>query len=165
MRRHSMNKREFLKGACGTAAAWAVGGVVVTAPAGAVETTGKSLYERLGGVVGIAAVVDDFVNNLLKNKVVTANAKVVESLGPKMIRVPALKFHATAQVCAAAGGPEKYTGRSMLEAHKGMNITEKEWQATVEELIKSLNRFKVPEKEQHELIAAIAPSKPDIVGK
>jgi hemoglobin len=133
------------------------------APAFAGEKEEKSLYQRLGGIPAIAAVVDDFVNNLVQNKTVTANPRVVEALG--RVGVPALKYYLTEQIAAASGGPQKYTGKSMLDAHRGQMISEKEWDATVQELMKSLDRFKVPKKEQNELIGLIAPAKPDIVGR
>ena len=61
------------------------------------------------------------------------------------------------------GGPEAYTGKSMLETHKTMNITETEWQAMVEDFVKTLDKFNVPKKEQDELIAIVGTTKGDIV--
>ena len=69
------------------------------------------------------------------------------------------------QICDATGGPCAYLGRDMKTVHKGMNITEAEWSATVEDLVKTLNKFKVPAKEQQELLAIIGPMKKDIVGQ
>jgi hemoglobin len=123
----------------------------------------KSLYERLGGVDAIALVVDDFVNNLAANPVVTANPKVKESFGK--ISVPGLKFKLVAQISDASGGPYKYHGRTMKDSHRGFKITEAEWDATVKTLKASLDKFKVPSKEQSDLIGAIAPMKGDIVGQ
>src|SRR4051812_19722943 len=68
----------------------------------------KSLYERLGGISAIAAVADDFVDHLLKNKTVTGNSKAVEALN--RVGVPALKYYLTEQIAAVSGGPQKYTG-------------------------------------------------------
>lgn len=121
----------------------------------------SSLYQRLGNVNGISAVVDDFVDNLLKNEVVTKNEKVVAALG--RITKPGLKFQLTAFICQATGGPEKYTGRSMKDSHSHLGINEAEWQATVSELTKSLAKFTVPKQEQDELIAIVATTKSDIV--
>ena len=56
------------------------------------------------------------------------------------------------QVCEASGGPCKYTGRSMKAAHAGMRITDAEFNALVEDLVKSLDKFKVPAKEKNELL-------------
>lgn len=121
----------------------------------------KSLYERLGGVNAIAAVVDDFVDRLLKDKTITANPHVVE--GMKHVTVPGLKYLLTEQVCEAAGGPQRYTGRSMKESHAGLWITEKEWQAMAMDFQKTLDKFKVPEREQKELFAAVGSTKQDVV--
>jgi hemoglobin len=120
-----------------------------------------SLYERLGGVYNIATVVDDFIERLYVNGILNANPKIKEARD----RVPkaGLKFRVTALVCQVTGGPEKYTGRTMKEAHKHLNITEKEWQAMLADFRKSLNHVKVPEREQKELIAIVESTKKDIV--
>jgi len=122
----------------------------------------KNLYERLGGVDAIALVVDDFVNNLAANPVINGNAAVKTALGK--VSVPGLKFKLIAQISDASGGPYKYFGRTMKEAHTGMKITEKEWDETVKLLKGSLDKFHVPSKEQSDLIGAIAPMHDDIVG-
>ena len=67
------------------------------------------------------------------------------------------------QICAATGGPCTYSGRDMKSVHKGMGIGEADWNATIEDLTKSLRKFKVPRKEQKELLALLAPMKGDIV--
>jgi hemoglobin len=66
-------------------------------------------------------------------------------------------------VCQASGGPEKYTGRGMKESHQHLNITEKEWQAMLADFKKVLDKFKVPEQEQNELITIVESTKKDIV--
>jgi hemoglobin len=121
----------------------------------------KSLYDRLGGTYAIATVVDDFIERLLVNDVLNANPKIKEARD----RVPraGLKFHVTALVCQVTGGPEKYAGRSMKDSHAHLNITEKQWDAMVADFKVTLNKFKVPQKEQDELIAIVASTKPDIV--
>lgn len=121
----------------------------------------KSLYERLGGVYAIASVVDDFIERLLVNDVLNANPKIKEARD----RVPkaGLKYRVTELVCQATGGPEKYNGRTMKDSHTHMNITEKEWDVMVADFKVTLNKFKVPQKEQDELIAIVATTKPDIV--
>ena len=125
------------------------------------EEEAPSLYERLGGVYAIATVVDDLIERLLVNDVLNANPVVDESRN----RVPkaGIKFHLTAMVCWASGGPEQYTGRSMLEIHKNMNITEAEWNAMLADFKASLDKFEVPETEQGELFAIIGTTKGDIV--
>ena len=119
------------------------------------------LYDRLGGVYSIATVVDDFIERLLVNQTLNANPAIKEARA----RVPkaGLKFHVTALVCEVTGGPCKYTGRSMKDAHEHLNINEVQWQAMVTDFRKTLDKFKVPAKEQEELIAIVGGTKKDIV--
>src|SRR4030095_8631218 len=109
----------------------------------------KPLYDRLGGVYSIATVVDDFIERLLVNPTLNANPAISQARS----RVPkaGLKFHVTALVCEVTGGPCKYTGRAMKESHQQLNITEGQWQAMVADFQKTLDKFKVPAKEQAEL--------------
>ncbi|GIX28355.1 MAG: group 1 truncated hemoglobin [Burkholderiales bacterium] len=127
------------------------------AQSAATGKSGKSLYERLGGKPAIQAVVDDFIGN------VAADARINGFFANADI--PRLKRMLVDQICEASGGPCKYTGKSMKEAHAGMGITEAHFNALVEDLVKSLDKFRVPEKEKNELLAALAAMKPDIVGK
>jgi hemoglobin len=121
----------------------------------------KSLYDRLGGVYSLATVVDDFVERLLVNDTLNANRAIDEARA----RVPkaGIKFHVTTLVCEVTGGPCKYAGRSMKESHDHLNINEAQWQAMVAEFRKSLDKFKVPAKEQDELFAIVGSTKKDIV--
>ncbi len=125
------------------------------------EKKEKPLYDRLGGVYAIASVVDDFIERLLVNDILNANPAIKEARA----RVPkaGLKYHVTELVCQVTDGPQKYTGRSMKDSHKHLNITEKEWDAMVADFKVTLNKFKVPTKEQEELIGIVASTKPDIV--
>ncbi len=131
------------------------------APATAQHAGKKPLYDRLGGVYNIATVVDDFIERLLVNPTLNANAAIKASRD----RVPkaGLKFHVTTMVCQVTGGPCKYTGRSMKEAHARLNITDAEWTAMVADFKVTLAKFEVPQAEQDELFAIIATTKPDIV--
>ena len=117
----------------------------------------KSLYDRLGGQPAITAVVDDFVGN------VAADSRINGFFAKTDI--PRLKRLLVEQICAGTGGPCTYTGRSMPEAHRGMHITDAQFGALVEDLQKSLNKFKVPEKEQSDLLGILGPMKPAIVGQ
>ena len=120
-----------------------------------------TLFKRLGGIYPIASVVDDFVDRLYSDKVITANPVVKADF--ERSGKAGLKFHLTAMICEAAGGPCKYSGRSMKESHDGMNIGEAEWDAAVKDLKAALADFDVPDQEQSELIAVVASTKPDIV--
>jgi len=116
-----------------------------------------SLYERLGGKPAITAVIDDFVGN------VAADARINKRFANA--DVPRLKARLVDQVCEASGGPCTYAGASMRDTHAGMKITDGEFSALVEDLVKSLHKFKVPAKEQQELLGALGGMKPDIVGR
>ena len=70
---------------------------------------------------------------------------------------------AVEQLCAATGGPCFYTGRATRTAHEGLNITEADWQATVNHLVATLNKFNVPEREKNEVLTAVSGMKKDIV--
>ncbi len=120
-----------------------------------------SLYDRLGGVYSIAAVVDDFVDRLLADPIITANKKVVEAIGK--ITKPGLKYRITELLCQSTGGPQKYTGRSMKDSHAHLNITDGEWAATIKDLLGSLEKLSVPEQEQNELLVILGSTKADIV--
>ncbi len=120
-----------------------------------------SLYVRLGGIYPIAAVVDDFIERLLVNDVLNANPAIDEARA----RVPkaGLKYLVTEMVSWATGGPQVYTGRSMIESHAHLNITEQQWQAMVADFQATLDHFEVPSQEQGELIAIVESTKADIV--
>ena len=80
-------------------------------------------------------------------------------------QVAKLKVHLIDQICEATGGPCKYTGRDMKTTHKGMKISEAEWNATVENLSKALDKNSVAPKDKTELLGLLAPMKADIVGQ
>jgi hemoglobin len=121
----------------------------------------KALYDRLGGVYSIATVVDDFIERLLVNQTLNANPAINQARAhvPKA----GLKFQVTALVCEATGGPCKYTGRAMKESHQQLNITEEQWQAMVVDFQGTLDKYKVPAREQEELIIIVGSTKKDIV--
>lgn len=76
-----------------------------------------------------------------------------------------VRQHVVDFLCAATGGPCKYTGQDMKTAHTGLNITEADWETSVKHLIATLDKFKVPAKEKSEVLQAIAGLKGDIVGR
>jgi hemoglobin len=117
----------------------------------------RSLFERLGGSEAIAAVVDDFVARCAGDSRI--NGKFART------DIPRLKKMLVDQVTAATGGPATYAGRSMQQTHDGMGVTAGEFEALVEDLIATLDRFSVPAAEQQELIGILAPLRGDIVTK
>ncbi|MDO8475288.1 MAG: group 1 truncated hemoglobin [Candidatus Rokubacteria bacterium] len=134
--------------------------VAVTFAACASAPPGPTLYQRLGGREAIKGVVDDFVANVVADPRVNSRFK-----GLQPAAVAKLQTNLADQICDATGGPCAYLGRDMKATHAGMRITDAEWSATVEDLVKSLNKFKVGAKEQQELLAILGPMKKDIVGQ
>ena len=125
-------------------------------PAGTTAGADKPLFDRLGGLDAIKAVVGEFLTNVAaddKIKARFANANL-EGLRAKLVD----------QICQATGGPCNYTGLDMKSAHAGMKVTEDEFNALVGDLVKALDKFKVPEKEKGELLGALGAMKPDIIG-
>jgi hemoglobin len=110
-----------------------------------------SLYERLGGVYSIAAVVDDFIDRIMVDPRLNANPRVDEA--HHRVSPPGFKYLVTEMVCWATGGPQKYTGRSMKESHKDLMITAAEWEAFLDDLQQTLDKFAVPQTEQAEIKA------------
>jgi hemoglobin len=120
----------------------------------------KSLYERLGGYNAVAAVVDDFVGRLVADRQFERFFVGHSTDSKKRIRQ-----HIVDQLCAAAGGPCVYTGRTMKDSHVGLGISEAEWEAAARHLVASLDKFKVPEPEKKDLLAFVTTLKADIVEK
>ena len=132
----------------------------------------KTLYERLGGVFAIAAVIDHFSDAVVKNPVAgqtSDNPALREWHTAKLARLPGLKFMRTLWVCDVAGGPFEYVGTkpghdqvALEEAHRDLGITPDEFDAVAEELSKSLDHFNVPQREKDEVLAAFAAHKGEV---
>ena len=116
-----------------------------------------ALYDRLGGKPAITAVVDDFVAN------VAADTRINGFFAKTDI--PRLKTLLVEQICAGSGGPCTYTGRDMKTAHADMGVTDAHFGALVEDLVKTLDKFKVPQREKGELLGVLGPMKTDIVAR
>jgi hemoglobin len=125
------------------------------------EDKKASLYERLGGVFAIATVVDDFIDRVMHDARLNANPAVDEAHH----RVPpaGFKYLVTEMVCMATGGPQTYTGRSMPDSHRHLNITSAEWEAFLDDFRQTLDKFAVPAAEQAELTAIVQSTYADIV--
>lgn len=124
------------------------------------EMKEKSLYERLGGYNALAAVTDDFAGRLVNDKKLGKYFIGLSDDSMKKLRQHVIDF-----LCQATGGPCLYTGRDMKLAHAGLEITEEEWDVSVELLKETLRKFKVPEREMKEVLEAIGGLKKDIVEK
>ena len=134
--------------------------------------TDQSLYERLGGVFAIAAVIDHFSDAVVQNAIAgqgSDNPALHEWHTQKLARLPGLKFMRTLWVCDISGGPFDYVGTvpghdavGLEEAHRALGITSTEFDAVAEELARSLDFFKVPAREKSEVLAAFAAHKGEV---
>jgi hemoglobin len=132
----------------------------------------QSLYERLGGVFAIAAVIDHFSDEVVKNKIAgqgSDNPALKEWHTKELARLPGLKFMRTLWVCDVAGGPYAFratepgtTALGLEEAHRELHITPDEFDAVAAELSRTLDFFKVPEREKSEVLAAFAAHKGEV---
>jgi hemoglobin len=126
-----------------------------------VQTDPTSLYDRLGGIYNIATVVDDFIDRIMVDDRLNANPRVDEA--HHRVLPAGFKYLVTEQVGEAAGGPQRYTGRSMGDTHRDLLITAEEWDAFVDDFNQSLDKFQVPQQERSELLSIIDSTKAAIV--
>ena len=136
------------------------------------KQTEKSLYERLGGVFAIAAVVDHFSDAVVKNPVVgqkSKNPQLREWHTKNLGRLPGLKFMRTLWVCNVSGGPFQFkatkpgtTPLGLEEAHRNLRISPAEFDEVAAELGRTLDFFKVPKREKGEVLAAFAAHKDEV---
>jgi len=120
-----------------------------------------SLYERLGGIYSIAVVVDDFIDRVMADSRLNANPAVNEA--HHKVPPAGFKYLVTEMVGWATGGPQKYSGRTMRDSHEHLNISATEWDAFMDDLQQTLDKFKVPIAEQAELKAIVQSTYGDIV--
>lgn len=123
-------------------------------------TTAKAdakLFDRLGGQPAIEKVVGDFITIVVADERINARFQNADAAN--------LKAKLVEQICEATGGPCKYTGKDMVTAHTGMNLTKADFDALVEDLGKALKQNNVGQKEIDELVGALAPMESQIVGK
>jgi hemoglobin len=120
-----------------------------------------TLYERLGGVYSIATVVEDLIDRIMVDPRLNANPRVDEA--HRKVPPAGFKYLVTEMVCWAAGGPQRYTGRSMVDSHRDLGIAPQEWQAFLDDFQETLDKFKVPAAEQAELRAIVQSTYGDIV--
>ena len=126
-------------------------------PVHATPVAKDALYRELGGTEGITQVVDRFlarVDNDLRINL------FFEQTDHKDLRTLVIE-----QFCEATGGPCKYSGRTMEEAHSGMNLSDADFAAFVEDLIAAMDELKVPKASQDKLLALLGPMKPQVVGQ
>lgn len=135
---------------------------VDSAAAAATSAATASLYDRLGGTTAIASVVDAFVANVAGDARINQRfARVAGDTGA----MRQFKQKLVDQVCQGAGGPCTYSGLDMKAAHLEMGITDADFDALVEDLVKALDGAGVPQKEKDELLGILGPMRSDIVKK
>lgn len=122
----------------------------------------KTLYDNLGKKKGITAVVDDFVGRCAADSRINGFFKATAA---DPARLAKFKGNLVDQICQASGGPCKYTGKSMKEAHAGMGVSTADFNALVEDLVAALDKFKVAEADKNALLGVLGPMKSDIVEK
>jgi hemoglobin len=130
-------------------------------PEGAPE---QSLYERVGGIFAIAAVVNRFSDEIITNPKLNENpALKAWNETEAEFRLPGLKFGRTQWVAALAGGPYEYTGQPLSEAHTRFKLTAEEFDEVGAEIVRALDYYKVPEREKQELVDAYMTAMSDVV--
>jgi hemoglobin len=134
-------------------------GLLAIAPLSRADET---LYKSLGGKKAITAVVDDFVGRVAADDRINSFFKATAA-DPK--RLAKFKKNLVDQICEAAGGPCKYQGMDMKTAHAGMGITSADFDALVQDLVASLDKFMVKDGDKQALLGVLGPMKKDIVEK
>lgn len=128
----------------------------------AAAVTTASLYDRLGGTTAIASVVDGFVANVAGDARIN---KFFTRVASDTAAMRQFKQKLVDQICQGTGGPCTYTGQDMKTAHQGMGLTNADFDALVEDLVKALDSAGVQQKEKDELLAILGPMRTDIVTK
>lgn len=118
---------------------------------------GPSLYQRLGGTPGISAVVDDFVDTVRADPMIGKRFQTADVVHTKAML--------TELFCQASGGPCTYTGRSMKDIHRGMDISDAEFNDMAGDMAKTLDKFKLPQREKTDVLNLMASLRGDIVGQ
>jgi hemoglobin len=122
-----------------------------------------SLYERLGGVYAIAAVVDHFSDQLVELHTIESNSRINEWNETKADqRLPGLKFLRTLWLSAESGGPFQYTRKTLTDAHFEFKLTSGDFDSVAAVLADSLDHYSVPSREREEVLAAFAAHKPEV---
>jgi hemoglobin len=162
-----VNRRTIAKGASALAGTAAMRGMLPAAAEAEDSTpaaTEPSLYDRVGGIFAIAAVVNRFSDQILINPKLNVNPALKawnETEAPT--RLPGLKYMRTLWVAALAGGPFAYTGLPLDQAHQEFHLTADEFNEVGAEIVRALDYYHVPEREKQELVAAYMTAMSDVV--
>lgn len=115
-----------------------------------------TLYQRLGCAEGIARIVDDVMAAHLANPVIKTRFENIKDI--EHAKRMAFEFF-----CAGTGGPEPYTGKDMLAAHKGMNINEQEYLAVMDDIVEAMTKNAVDDATKNEVVAILYSLKGNII--
>lgn len=143
------------------------------------ENGNRTLYERLGGDEGLVAIVDDFTDRALQDPRVNWSREGMKRRGwlfgrnrndsamwnPTPENIASLKKHLVQFLALATGGPAQYDGKDMQAAHSGMRISNAEFDAAIGDLKASLDKLRIPDREQKELLAIVESTRPQIVSE
>jgi len=116
----------------------------------------KTLYERLGSAKGIARLVDDAVDAHLANPVIKTRFENTKDIAHA-------KKMSVAFFCAGSGGPETYAGKDLITAHKGMNISDQEFIAVVDDILGAMDKNGLGETEKKDVLAILYSLKGQII--
>jgi hemoglobin len=125
-----------------------------------VVMSNRSLFERLGGTSGIESLVDDIVVNHMENPVIRARFRPYLETPD---RLAVIKKHTCAFLEAGSGGSALYTGRSMVDTHRGMNVSEAEYMAAVDDIIAALRKHGIDDQTQNDVLAIAWSLKGDVL--
>lgn len=115
-----------------------------------------TLYERLGGHSGITRLVTDIVDNHYRNPLIKTRFEQIKDRA-------AVEHHSVEFLCAGSGGPQAYTGRDMVTVHKGMNVSEQELIAAIDDIVMAMNKNQLDQSVQSEVVAILYSLKGDVV--
>jgi hemoglobin len=121
----------------------------------------KSLYERLGGAKGIAAIVDDIVDGHMNNPAIKARFLPLKD-NPE--HFAAVRQHLINFLSSGSGGPEQYTGKDMPSAHRGMNISQGEYMCAVDDIMAALDKHSIDETTKKDVLFIAYSLKGTMVG-
>lgn len=115
-----------------------------------------TLYERLGGKDGIRRLVTDIVDNHYRNPLIKTRFEQVKDRA-------ALERHSVEFLCMGSGGPHDYTGRDMVSAHKGMNVSEQELVAAIDDIVAAMAKNKLDPSVQNDVVATLYSLKGEVL--
>ena len=115
-----------------------------------------TLYERLGGEERIKRLAADILENHYRNSLVRTRFEKVSDRA-------ALERHTVEFLCAGSGGPQTYTGKDLVSAHKGMNVNEQELIAAMDDIVVAMTKNGYDQAEKNEVVAILYSLKGDVV--